>query len=121
MRKPGLVLSSLAALLALPGGIGCLRGPAQPTPAPVAAQGAVVDIKDFAFPTATTVKKGQAVAFRNLDPAVHNVAPQGGPAFDKSPDLRQGESHALTFKEAGTYEYRCEYHANMKGTITVEE
>ena len=33
---------------------------------------------------------------------------------------RSGESFTQTFDTAGTYEYFCEFHPNMKGSIVVE-
>ncbi len=120
MRKPVRALVPLAAVLGL-GTAACLRGPALPTPVPTLPEGPVVEIKGFQFPADTTIKKGQAVVFKNLDSAVHNVAPQGTDAFAKTPDIKAGDSQAVVFKESGTYEYKCDYHSGMKGTVTVED
>ena len=39
----------------------------------------------------------------------------------QSGTLNQGDSFTQTFDTAGTYEYFCEFHAEMKGTIVVQE
>jgi plastocyanin len=36
------------------------------------------------------------------------------------PILTKGQSHAMTFASAATYEYRCGLHPNMKGTVEVK-
>ena len=33
--------------------------------------------------------------------------------------LDQGESFSQTFAEPGTFEYFCEFHADMRGTVVV--
>jgi hypothetical protein len=40
-------------------------------------------------------------------------------AFD-SGNLDEGQSFSFTFTEPGTYQYRCDYHSDMTGTIVVE-
>jgi len=93
-----------------------------PVPAdtsPAALSGNVdVAIAGFAFDPATlTIKVGTTVTWTNQDTAVHNVK-----ADDNSwgsNDLNKGDTFSFTFNQAGTYTYRCGFHANMKGTITV--
>ena len=34
--------------------------------------------------------------------------------------IKPGESFTQTFDKAGTFEYFCEFHPNMKGTIVVK-
>jgi plastocyanin len=41
------------------------------------------------------------------------------PSPDPSPNLTQGDTYTVTLTTAGTYTFVCDYHAWMKGTITV--
>jgi len=90
-----------------------------PTTAPAPATGTVdVTIANFAFsPDKLTVKVGTTVKWTNQDSATHNVTAEDN-SF-KSGDLNQGDSFSFTFTTAGTYAYRCGFHASMKATITV--
>jgi plastocyanin len=77
-----------------------------------------VTIANFAFsPDTLTVKVGTTVKWTNQDSATHNVTAEDN-SF-KSGDLNQGDSFSFTFTTAGTYAYRCGFHASMKATITV--
>ena len=77
-----------------------------------------VSIANFAFsPDKLTVKVGTTVKWTNQDSATHNVTAEDN-SF-KSGDLNQGDSFSFTFTTAGTYAYRCGFHASMKATITV--
>ena len=84
-----------------------------------AQDGAAVNIVDFAFdPAGVEVPVGATVTWTNLDRATHTVT-QNGALLD-SPDLRTGDTFAVTYEEAGTYEYFCKFHPAMHATITVE-
>jgi plastocyanin len=79
----------------------------------------MVEIKDFAFGPATlTVKVGDTVTWVNKDVAGHSATADDG-SFDTGV-MSQGESGSHTFTQAGTYEYHCTPHPNMKGTIIVQ-
>jgi len=54
----------------------------------------------------------------NQDSAQHSAWEDTNNAFDTGL-LSQGQSAALTFAGAGTFNYRCRPHANMRGTITI--
>jgi len=77
-----------------------------------------VTIANFAFaPDTLTVKVGTTVKWTNQDSASHNVT-----ADDNSwgsDTLNTGDSFSYTFNTAGTYAYRCGFHASMKATIIV--
>ena len=82
-----------------------------------------VDIKDFKFvPKAVKVKVGGTVTFASADKATHNAQTDSDAdgAFNTK-DLKQGDSKAVTFDEAGTYAYYCVYHRFMTGTVEVSE
>lgn len=85
-----------------------------------AAKAVAVDIEDFAYdPDPVTVPVGGTVTWTNQDRASHTATGRDRDVLD-SGQLRQGESFDQTFDEAGTFEYRCAFHPNMKGTIEVE-
>lgn len=80
-----------------------------------------VTIQDFAFsPKSITVKAGTTVTWTNQDSVKHNVVSDsdGGP---DGPLLSKGETYSYTFAKAGTYDYHCQPHPYMKGTVTVTD
>lgn len=80
-----------------------------------------MDIRDFEF-TKNNIKvsKGTKVTWTNQDKDRHNAfsADANGP---KGKLLSQGESYSFTFNTAGTFDYICEPHPYMKGSVTVVE
>ncbi len=75
-----------------------------------------VAILDFAFnPAEVKVEKGMTVKWTNQDSVPHTVT---GSTFT-SGTLNSGESFNHTFDSNGTFEYRCSFHPQMKGTVTV--
>lgn len=77
-----------------------------------------IDIKGFAFnPADASVKVGTKVTWTNSDSAPHNVVADDG-SF-KSETLNQGDSYSFSPTKAGTFDYVCTFHANMKATLTV--
>jgi len=77
-----------------------------------------VSIMGFAFgPSKVTVDAGKPVTWVNGDESPHQIAITSTKA--RSPILIKGQSHAMTFASAGTYEYMCGLHPNMKGTVEV--
>ena len=77
---------------------------------------AEIIIKDFAFnPKDIAIKAGTEVEWANQDSVIHDVTTE---FFDH--DINPGESFSYTFAEAGVYEYHCDIHPQMTGTITVE-
>jgi plastocyanin len=78
-------------------------------------------------PSNLTVKAGQAVTFKNVDSVLHAIATtSAAPGETPTPDgivdtglLNHGESKQVTFDKAGTYNYFCTIHPQMRGTVTV--
>lgn len=104
------VRDGAAALAPLPGATAA-------GPAPAAADGAAVDIASFAFaPAELRVPVGTTVTWTNRDPAPHTAT---GERFDTG-TLAQGESAAVTFDTAGTFDYACAIHPAMRGRVVVE-
>ena len=94
-------------------------GGQQETPA---ADENAVNIQGFAFsPAEITIKKGSTVTWTQKDSVPHTVTTISGPeGFDSGP-LSSGQSFSYAFKTAGTYEYYCSIHPNMKGKVIVTE
>ncbi len=92
-------------------------------PAPLASQQAEVILQDFEFRPAvirlTVGEYGPGVDVRwvNNGPSTHTVTAEGG-AFD-SRELARGATFSFRFEAAGTFDYRCNIHATMKGQIIV--
>jgi plastocyanin len=87
--------------------------------ADAAGEGAQVLIADFAFdPQDITVEVGQPVTFINSDDAPHTATADDEKSLDTG-RLELDDEGELTFKEAGTYDYFCDFHPFMKGTVEV--
>ncbi|MEL6920222.1 MAG: cupredoxin family copper-binding protein [Pseudomonadota bacterium] len=77
-----------------------------------------VTISGFAFePASLTVNAGDTITFVNEDGAPHTATAAG--VFDTG-RLGNGASAAITVSDAGTYDYICSFHPNMRGSIIVE-
>ena len=78
-------------------------------------------IADFRYdPEDITVEVDQPVTFLNNDDAPHTATADGEGSFDTG-RLEKKDEGELTFDEAGTYAYFCEFHPFMKGSIDVVE
>jgi plastocyanin len=79
--------------------------------------GSVV-ISNFSFqPPNLQVKVGTSVTWMNNDTTQHTVTSDTS-AFD-SGVLAPGAMFSFTFNQTGTFNYHCNIHTFMKGTITV--
>ncbi len=77
-----------------------------------------VRIVQFAFvPVSLDVPAGTRVSWLNDDPAPHTVTADGG-AFD-SRQLDPGASYSIALDRPGTFEFHCEIHPTMVGTVVV--
>ena len=80
--------------------------------------GAVVLIADFSFtPPTVTITKNQYVTWRNTGLATH-TATQDVSGFDTG-NIGAGSQAILYFPTAGTYNYHCNVHPSMTGTVVV--
>lgn len=94
------------------GGYGDDDGGAAPT-----ASGASLEISGFQF-AAVEVAAGGQVSVSNRDSAPHTVTADDG-AFDAG-QVSGGSTGAFTAPgQPGTYEFHCEIHPDMSGTLTV--
>lgn len=83
-------------------------------------EGATVDMLNLAYdPPTITIAAGESVTWTNRDAAPHTVTARDRDVL-QSGTMDEGESFTVTFDTPGTYEYFCEFHANMSGTIIVE-
>jgi plastocyanin len=88
---------------------------------PTAAAADKVEIKDFAFSPATiTVKKGATVTWTNQDGVGHTVTSDDGNELS-SETFSKGQTFTHTFNTVGTFQYHCQPHPYMKGTVVVTE
>ena len=77
-----------------------------------------VAMRDFAFsPGNLQVPVGATVTFTNDDAAPHTATAQDG-SWDTGL-LNKGDSKAITFDQAGDYEYYCKVHPAMIARLTV--
>jgi plastocyanin len=91
-----------------------------PAAADASAEVSAVSIKGFAFnPPEITVPAGGSVTWTNEDNAPHTATGLDRDAL-QSGAIAFGESYTQTFETAGTYEYFCEFHPNMEGSIVVQ-
>jgi plastocyanin len=88
-------------------------------PAAAATPNADVNIMGFAFgPAKISVDAGKPVTWVNGDESPHQISVASTKA--RSPILTKGQSTAMTFATAGTYDYACGLHPSMKGTVEVK-
>lgn len=76
-----------------------------------------VSIKNFSFGQPLTVAVGTTVVWTNEDSMDHTVTAADN-SFD-SGTFGQGETFSFTFTRAGSFDYTCALHPNMKGNVTV--
>lgn len=89
---------------------------ASPAPAAVAAGTVDMAIVDFAFQTPDlTIPPGTEVTWTNTGVAPHTVS---GLATE-SGTLQTGQSFSFVFDTVGTFDYRCAFHPEMVGKVTV--
>ena len=85
-----------------------------------AAEATMVEIKDFTFvPASLEIPVGSTITWTNSDAAPHTATARDREVL-QSGTLNQGDSYTQTFDQPGTFDYFCEFHANMKGTIVVQ-
>lgn len=79
-----------------------------------------VTINNYTFVPATiTVHPGDTVTWTNQDSIPHTATSLDGKSFD-SGAIDPGSSWSFVFAKAGNYNYRCEIHPDMRGTVSVK-
>ncbi|WP_411374693.1 cupredoxin domain-containing protein [Arthrobacter sp. MPF02] len=84
-----------------------------------AAGPAEILIKDFRYQGEKTVGPGAEITVTNQDREPHTVTVDTGNAFDVT-ITGSGTTTFTAPTEPGTYPYHCNFHGNMKGTLTVK-
>jgi plastocyanin len=85
--------------------------------APARAETIKVEVKNLVFtPAVVTAKAGDRIVWTNKDVLQHTAT-----ATDKAFDvmLPPGKSGSIVVTKAGTFDYFCKFHPNMKGKVTV--
>ena len=72
-------------------------------------------------PEDLTINVGDTVTWTNNDGMGHTATSTDGPASFDSGNIAAGATWSFTFTEAGTYDYKCNYHSSMTATITVDD
>jgi len=100
-------------------------------PAPLKVSAIAVTVSGGVVSTPTSsgpFKAGETVTWKNYDLTDHTVTAQVKPAlpdaqdkpmFDSGP-LKPGETFQFTFPKEGTFEYYCQMHKGMTGTVVVK-
>ena len=125
---------ALAGLAAMT--VACSSGGSGSTPAPTAASsadasapasgGTTVVAKDIAYqPTSLSIPANTAttITFDNQDAAPHNIAikdASGAQVFKGEIVTQQKIDYKVNALPAGAYQFWCEVHPNMTGTLTVQ-
>ena len=93
--------------------------PTDPTdPDPADPTDETVNMENFSYsPETITVAQGTEVVWTNLDAEAHTVTSDGN--FN-SGLIQPGASYSHVFDEIGTFEYYCQPHPFMTGTVIVE-
>ena len=83
-----------------------------------------IAMRSFRFnPDTVTIKQGTTVTWVNEDGVAHTVVSgvrnNKSGLFD-SGNISSGGTFSYTFNEKGTFDYFCEPHSGMDGTIVVE-
>lgn len=67
-------------------------------------------------PNTITIQAGQSVTFVNADDDEHTAT---GPGFDTGTML-PGDSVTIAFDKPGAFDFVCQFHSEMRGTVIVE-
>ena len=104
-------------LLALLGSVGVARA------ADTTVEIGNVTAMSWAFrPSTIQVSAGDTVTWidrSTADSEPHTVTPDVPGAFPSSPILRPGQRHVVTFATPGEFQYHCDIHPDMLGTVVV--
>lgn len=68
-------------------------------------------------PTKVTAKVGEKVYFKNSETAIHTVTIEGK---NVSGNMKKNDVVIWTPEKAGEFKVTCDYHPQMKATITVQ-
>jgi plastocyanin len=76
-----------------------------------------ISVQNMEFsPTAVSAKVGDTIEWNNMDVLLHSATARNG---DFDVNLPPKKTGSVVLKKAGTVDYYCRYHPNMKATINV--
>ncbi|POH56776.1 cupredoxin domain-containing protein [Arthrobacter glacialis] len=75
-------------------------------------------IKGFKYQGTETVSPGAEITVTNEDIEAHTITADTANAFDVN--IQVGTTTFTAPTEPGAYPYHCNFHGNMKGTLTVK-
>jgi plastocyanin len=91
----------------------------RPTVGSTAPSSAAVEVGDNYYrPQVVTVARGGSVTWNNRGQTAH-TASSINREFDTQ-TISPGQSRTITFSNAGSFNYRCNFHSNMNGTVIVQ-
>jgi plastocyanin len=77
-------------------------------------------VKGYAYdPETITVSVGTTVGWTNDDPTEHTATATDG-SFDTGTIKGDGATAKVVLDKPGTYDYVCQFHQFMKGTVIVQ-
>jgi plastocyanin len=120
---PTLIAGVTLVACASTAGSGPTTAPATSAAPAAGGKTAALQIKGFAFsPGTLTVDKGTAVTITNNDSTTHTFTSGANRTKDGKFDqqISGGTDGSVTFDTAGTFEYFCQIHSSMKGTVVVK-
>lgn len=79
----------------------------------------MITIKNFKYTSPASVAPGTKITVTNEDQTAHTVTADSGKAFDDMADPGSNSTFTAPAK-AGTYQFHCNFHANMHGTLVVK-
>lgn len=112
-----LIIGALALILVINA---CSKSGSTTPPAGGGSNSVTIDISGSKFPATTTVKKGTTVTWQNLDGFAHTVTSNDGTSFN-SGNLANKASFSYTANTVGSFDYHCNIHAGMVGTLVVNQ
>jgi plastocyanin len=112
--RVGWTAISLLTLLAS----GC--GGQQASTPPASTSSPAVSVRNLAFtPASVTVPVGGKVVWRFEDGSIPHTVTADANSFGSAPNGLTSGTFEHSFGQAGTYDYHCDFHPTMKGTVTV--
>ena len=92
-----------------------------PAPRPTPSGPPKVTAVDYGFaPAQLTIRAGISVTWTNTGTEGHDVDGTGPGGAWRSGPLAPAEQFERTFSQAGTYDYTCSFHPEMRGRIVVQ-
>lgn len=75
---------------------------------------------DSFAPATDTISAGTEITWRNAEPISHTITSDNDEWEHYVVPEEEGEEFRHTFNDVGTYDYECQFHEGMVGTIVVE-